>query len=209
MCKGILGLKLGMTSIFDTDGSVIPVTVIQAGPCIVTQIKTDSLDGYNALQVSFENRKEKHISRPLKGHLKKSGVNACRYLKELDVEDTKDFTLGQQLTTDLFNIGELVDIAGTTKGRGFAGVIKRHGFKGGRKTHGGRCHRIPGSVGSSAWPSRIIKGKKMPGHFGVEKQTVKNLKIVAIRPDENIILVKGAVPGAKNGLLEIKKLKFV
>jgi large subunit ribosomal protein L3 len=209
MCKGILGLKLGMTSIFDTDGSVIPVTVIQAGPCIVTQIKTDSIDGYNALQVSFENRKEKHISRPLKGHLKKSGVNACRYLKELDVEDTKDFTLGQQLTTDLFNIGELVDIAGTTKGRGFAGVIKRHGFKGGRKTHGGRCHRIPGSVGSSAWPSRIIKGKKMPGHFGVEKQTVKNLKIVAIRPDENIILVKGAVPGAKNGLLEIKKLKFV
>lgn len=209
MCKGILGLKLGMTSIFDTDGSVIPVTVIQAGPCIVTQIKTDSIDGYNALQVSFENRKEKHISRPLKGHLKKSGVNACRYLKELDVQDTKDFTLGQQLTTDLFNIGELVDIAGTTKGRGFAGVIKRHGFKGGRKTHGGRCHRIPGSVGSSAWPSRIIKGKKMPGHFGVEKQTVKNLKIVAIRPDENIILVKGAVPGAKNGLLEIKKLKFV
>lgn len=209
MCKGILGLKLGMTSIFDSDGSVIPVTVIQAGPCVVTQIKSESTDGYNALQVGFGSKKDRRTSKAIKGHLEKSGAKNSRFIKEFDVDDPKEYSLGQEITADLFNIGEIVNVAGTTKGRGFAGVIKRHGFKGGRETHGGRCHRIPGSVGSSAWPSRIVKGKKMPGHYGVDKQTVRNLKIVAIRPEENLILIKGAVPGAKNGLLEIKKLKFI
>lgn len=205
MSEGILGLKLGMTSIFNTDGNVIPVTVIQAGPCIITQIKTDIKDGYNALQICLENKKNKTPSKPTIGHLSKSGVTSCQYLKEISVKDTNEFKIGEPITADIFNIGEKVNIEGVTKGRGFAGVIKRHGFKGGRKTHGGRCHRIPGSVGASAWPSKIIKGKKMPGHYGVKKHTVKNLKIISIRYEENVILVHGPVPGSKNGLLLIKK----
>ena len=209
MCKGILGKKIGMTSIFAPDGSFVPVTVIQAGPCVVTQIKTKATDGYNALQIGFGEKKDKHTSRPIKGHLDKSGGKLFRFMKEFAVENPSDYELGQELTLDLFNTGESIEVTGTTKGRGFAGVMKRHGFSGGRKTHGSRCHRIPGSVGCSAWPARIVKGKKMPGQYGGDKKTVRNLVIVAIRPEENIILVKGAVPGSKNGLIEIKKPKFI
>ncbi|MBU0991750.1 MAG: 50S ribosomal protein L3 [Proteobacteria bacterium] len=209
MCKGILGIKLGMTSIFDSDGNIIPVTVLQAGPCVVTQIKTESTDGYNALQIGFGTRKDNRTSKPLKGHLEKSGGKNCRHIKEFQVDNPMDYSLGQEISLDLFNIGEIVNITGTSKGRGFTGVIKRHGFSGGRKTHGSRCHRIPGSVGCSAWPSRITKGKKMPGHYGVDRKTIRNLKIVAIRPEDNLILVNGPVPGSQNGLLEINKLKFI
>lgn len=198
-----------MTSIFAPDGSFVPVTVIQAGPCVVTQIKTKATDGYDALQIGFGDKKEKHTPKPIKGHLEKSGGKTFRFLKEFSVENPSEYELGQEITLDLFNTGESIEVTGTSKGRGFSGVMKRHGFAGGRKTHGSRCHRIPGSVGCSAWPARIVKGKKMPGQYGVDRKTVRNLVIVAIRPEDNLILVKGAVPGAKNGLIEIKKPKFI
>lgn len=207
--RGMLGKKLGMTSIFSEDGRLIPVTVVKVGPCVVTQIKTDATDGYNALQVGFDSKKEKRTTKPLKGHFDKCGGGRYRYLREFEVESTDEYTLGQKVTLDLFKVGEFIDVTGTTKGRGFSGVMKRHGFGGGRKTHGSRSHRIPGSVGCSAWPAKIIKGKKMPGHYGGDRKTVRNLQIVDIRPEDNVVLVKGAVPGCKNGLLEIKKLKFV
>ena len=198
--KGMLGKKLGMTSVFSEDGSIVPVTVVQVGPCVITQIKTEATDGYNALQIGFESKKDKHTTKPLKGHFSKSGGGNYRHLREFRVDGTEDFTLGQEVAVDLFKVGEFVDITGTTKGRGFSGVMKRHGC---------RSHRIPGSVGCSAWPAKIIKGKKMPGHYGVDRKTVRNLQIIDIRPEDNVVLVKGAVPGSKNGLLEIKKLKFV
>ena len=207
--KGMLGKKIGMTSIFSEDGSLIPVTVVQIGPCVITQIKTDATDGYKALQIGFDNKKDKRTAKPQKGHFDKCGGGRYRYLKEFRVENTDDYSLGQEVTLEVFKVGEFVDITGTTKGRGFSGVMKRHGFSGGRKTHGSRSHRIPGSVGCSAWPAKIIKGKKMPGHYGVDRKTVRNLQIIDIRPEDNVVLVKGAIPGCKNGLVEIKKLKFV
>lgn len=208
MSKGLLGKKLGMTSIFTPDGQYIPVTVIQAGPCVVTQIKTETNDGYNALQLGFESKKASRTVKPLQGHFKKSGGGFYAHLREVDVEDPDAFAPGQSIGTDIFQVGERVDVVGTTKGRGFAGVIKRHGFSGGRKTHGSKCHRIPGSIGCSAWPSKVIRGKRMPGHYGTARQTTRGLEIVDIRPDENLILVRGAVPGHRQGLVMIKKLKF-
>jgi large subunit ribosomal protein L3 len=208
MSKALIGKKLGMTSVFTPDGYYIPVTVIQAGPCVVTQIKTEASDWYNALQLGFESKKVNKTSKPLLGHFEKSGGNCFQRLREVEVEDPSAFSLGQSLGSDLFKIGERVDVVGTTKGRGFSGVIKRHGFSGGRATHGGKCHRIPGSIGTSAWPSRVMKGKKMPGRYGTDRQTMRNLEIIDIRPEDNLILVKGAVPGHRQALVMIQKLKF-
>ena len=208
MSKGLIGKKIGMTSIFTASGQYIPVTVIQAGPCIVTQIKTAASDGYNALQLGFDPKKAKRTNKPLQGHFKKSGGNSFAHLREVGVEDPAAFSVGQRLGPELFKVGERVDIIGTTKGRGFAGVIKRHGFGGGRETHGGKCHRIPGSIGCSAWPSKVFRGKKMPGHYGTERHTMRNLEIVDVRPEENLILVRGPVPGHRQAMVLIHKLKF-
>jgi large subunit ribosomal protein L3 len=209
MCKGLMGKKLGMTGLFATDGRVIPVTVIQAGPCVVTQIKTQATDGYNALQLGFEEVKVRHVTQPLQGHFRKSGEACFRHLQEFAVDHPEEYTLGQRISLEIFTVGERVDVSGTTKGRGFAGVIKKEGFSGGRKTHGSKCHRIPGSIGSSAWPSRVFKGKGMPGHYGADRQTMQNIEIVDIRADDHILLVRGAVPGPASGMVAIKKPKIL
>ena len=208
MCKGLMGKKLGMSGLFLPDGRYVPVTVIEAGPCVVTQIKTEETDGYNALQLGFGNKKESRVNKPLKGHFSKSTSGAFDYVREFGVTNPGEYSLGQQITLELFKIGEHVDVIGASKGRGFSGVIKRHGFHGGRKTHGSHSHRIPGSIGCSAWPAKVIKGKKMPGRYGNDRKTIRNLEVVDIRPADNIILIKGAVPGAKSGLVTINKLKF-
>jgi large subunit ribosomal protein L3 len=209
MCKGLMGKKLGMTGLFAADGRLTPVTVIQAGPCVVTQIKTSATDGYNALQLAFEEAKPKHVTRPLQGHFKKSGPACFRHVQEFAVDHPEEFSVGQSVTVEIFAVGERVDVSGTTKGRGFSGVIKKEGFSGGRTTHGSKCHRIPGSIGSSAWPSRVFKGKGLPGHYGSERQTMQNIQIVDIRPEDNVLLVKGAVPGPASGLVAIRKPKIV
>jgi large subunit ribosomal protein L3 len=208
MCKGLMGKKLGMSGLFLPDGRYVPVTVIEAGPCVVTQIKTEETDGYNALQLGFGNKKESRVNKPLKGHFSKSTSGAFDYVREFAVTNPGEYSLGQQITLELFKIGEHVDVIGASKGRGFSGVIKRHGFHGGRKTHGSHSHRIPGSIGCSAWPAKVIKGKKMPGRYGNDRKTIRNLEVVDIRAADNIILIKGAVPGAKSGLVTINKLKF-
>lgn len=208
MCRGLLGKKLGMTGYFSPQGEYLPVTVVQAGPCIVTQIKTIDNEGYNALQLGFDEKKRSRTNKPLLGHIKKSGEKCFSFLREFPVENPEEYSLGQMISLEMFNVGDRVNVVGTTKGRGFSGVIKRHGFHGGRKTHGSKSHRIPGSIGCSATPSKVIKGKKLPGRYGNERQTVRNLEIVDIRPKENLLLLKGPVPGAKSGLVEISKPKF-
>ena len=208
MIKGLLGKKLGMTGYFSPQGKYLPVTVIEAGPCVVTQIKTFASDGYNALQLGFNEKKKSRANKPLCGHFKKSGEQCFAFLREFLVENPEEYSLGQELSLEMFNIGDRVDVIGTTKGRGFSGVIKRHGFHGGRKTHGSKSHRIPGSIGCSASPSKVIRGKKMPGQYGNQRQTVRNLEIIDIRPKENLLLIKGGVPGAKSGLVEVNKPKF-
>lgn len=206
MSKGVLGKKLGMTGVFSSQGKLIPVTVVKAGPCIVTQIKSQKTDGYNALQLGFAAGK-KRVNRPLEGHLKKSGGQAVSFFREFQVENPDDFKLGQTLSLDIFKVGDRVNVSGVTKGRGFSGVIKRHGFHGGKKTHGSHSHRIPGSIGCSAWPARVMKGKKMPGQYGNTRKTVKNIEIVDLRPDDHLILLKGAIPGSSLGVIEINKSK--
>jgi len=205
MSRGLIGKKLGMTVVFTSDGKYVPVTVLKVGPCVVTQIKTDETDGYNALQLGFGEKKKSRVKKPDEGHLKKSELESCECLREFTSENPGDYKLGQIINVEIFNVGDLVDVVGTTKGRGFAGVIKRHGFSGGRKTHGSHSHRIPGSIGASAWPSRVTKGKKLPGHYGFERQTMKNLEIIDIRHQDNLILVKGAVPGPKSSLIYLCK----
>ncbi|MCP4690795.1 MAG: 50S ribosomal protein L3, partial [Desulfobacterales bacterium] len=207
MSRGLLGKKLGMTGVYTPDGKLVPVTVIQAGPCVVTQVKTSAGEGYDALQLGFGEKRKSRVTKPLAGHYAKSGKGLFAFLREFRVADADAYSVGQSVTLDMFKIGELVDVTGTSKGRGFAGVIKRHGFHGGKKTHGSHSHRIPGSVGCSATPSKVVKGKKLPGHYGTDRTTVKNLEIVDIRPETNLLLVKGAVPGSRAGVVEIKKLK--
>jgi large subunit ribosomal protein L3 len=208
MCSGLLGKKLGMSGLFLPDGRYVPVTVIEAGPCVVTQIKNKDTDGYNALQLGFGDKRESHVNKPLKGHFSKSGPGNFNHLKEFAVGEPSAYNLGQQITLEMFKIGERVDVVGATKGRGFSGVIKRHGFHGGRKSHGSHSHRVPGSIGSSAWPSKVVKGKKLPGRYGNEQKTMQNLEVVDIRLEDNIIMLKGAVPGAKSGLVTINKRKY-
>jgi len=208
MCKNLLGKKLGMTGLFTPEGRYIPVTVMEVGPCVVTQIKTLANDGYNALQLGFEAKKKSRSSKSIQGHVKKSGSTVFSFFREFRIDNPEEYEVGQSISLDVFSVGERVDITGTSKGRGFSGVIKRHGFHGGKKSHGSDSHRIPGSIGASAWPSRVIKGKKMPGHYGTDVKTVRNLEIVDIRPDQNLLLIKGAVPGPRKGLVAIKTPKF-
>ncbi|CAN2040938.1 50S ribosomal subunit protein L3 [Candidatus Magnetomoraceae bacterium gMMP-15] len=205
MSRGLIGKKLGMTAFFSPDGRQVPVTVLNMGPNVVTQVKTKATDGYNAIQLGFGKRKNKRINKPMEGHFVKSGEGAYALLREFRVNDPDQYSPGQTLTIDMFEIGEHINVTGVSKGCGFAGVIKRHGFHGGRSSHGSMSHRIPGSVGCSATPGRVIKGKKMPGHFGNSRVTVRNLEIVDIRPEQNILILKGSVPGTVSGVIEIKK----
>jgi large subunit ribosomal protein L3 len=208
MCKGLVGKKLGMTSMFGPDGQYIPVSVLQVGPCVVTQIKKEDTDGYKALQLGFGSKKEKNTNRPLKGHFKKAGDICFEALKEVGVDRPEEYNVGQPIGTEIFTVGEKVNVTGKSKGRGFAGVMKRHGFNGGRMTHGSHSKRTPGSIGCSAWPAKVIKGKRMPGQYGVETKTVRNLEIVDIRPEEHLILLKGPIPGSRSGLVTINKILF-
>lgn len=202
--KAIIGKKVGMTQIFNADGKVIPCTVIEAGPCVVTQLKTEEKDGYNAVQFGFEDVKEARLNKPQKGHLKKAGDSLKKYLKEFRFEDCTMFQLGDVVKADMFVEGDFVDVTGTSKGKGFAGVIKRYGFAGGPGGHGAHFHRAPGSVGQCATPSRVFKGVRMPGHMGCDTVTVRNLEVVRIDEEQNLILVKGGIPGGKNGIVRVR-----
>lgn len=196
-----------MTGLFTPEGKYIPVTVIELGPCVVTQVKSRGTDGYDALQLGFGAKKASRINKPLGGHLKKSNGHFA-VLREVPVDAPEGYAVGQSIGLDIFVVGEKVDIVGTTKGRGFSGVTKRHGFHLGRKTHGSKSYRTPGSIGCSAYPAKVIRGKKMPGQYGNTRKTAKNLEVVDIRPEDNLILVKGAVPGFTSGLVMVNKLKF-
>ena len=201
---GILGRKLGMTRLYNEYGRSIPVTVIEAGPCVVLQKKTKAKEGYDAIQVGFLEKKASRLNKPEAGHFKRSGGRGFYHVREFRVQDPEAYELGQEIRVeDVFNVGEKVDITGKAKGRGFQGVVKRHGFGGGKASHGSGFQRAPGSIGCSAYPGRVIKGKKLPGRMGNNTVTQKNLTVVDIRGEENILLVEGAVPGAKNGLLKI------
>jgi large subunit ribosomal protein L3 len=206
MIQGILGKKLGMTQVFVADGRRIPVTVVEAGPCTVVQKKTESTDGYNALQVGFEAKKSHRVNKPLMGHFKKADQGAFAALRELAADNVDEYQVGDQVTcASVFKAGDIVDVTGTSKGKGFQGVIKRWGFSGGRATHGSKFHRAPGSIGMSASPARVHRGKKMPGQMGNARVTQQNLEIVEVRADQNLILVKGAIPGPNQGLVLIRK----
>lgn len=204
MKKGLLGQKLGMTQIFADDGRKIPVTVVKAGPCVVIQKKTVENDGYNAVQLGFEDKKTYVASRPLVGHCKAAGKGAFKHLREFRLENVDQLAVGDEVKADIFTEGEYIDVTGTSIGKGFQGVVKRWGFKGGRSTHGSRFHRAPGSIGTSATPSRVFKGKRMPGQLGNSKVTVQRLQVVRVDADENLLLIKGAIPGAANGIVLIK-----
>jgi large subunit ribosomal protein L3 len=206
MVDKLIGKKIGMSRYFIDEGNSLPVTIVKAGPCVVIQKKTQAKDGYEAIQVGFEEQKEKRLTKPIKGHLEKAGDKYFSILREIQVDDSNQFELGQEIKSDIFTIGEFVHVTGRSKGRGFSGVMKRWGFAGGRKTHGSRSHRVPGSIGMSATPGRVLKGKKLPGQKGNEKKTIKNLQVVDIRPDTDLIVLKGAVPGSRNGILEIRKV---
>ncbi|MCF8093563.1 MAG: 50S ribosomal protein L3 [Desulfotignum sp.] len=203
--NGIIGKKIGMTSAFTPDGKLVPVTVVQVGPCVVTQVKTPEKDGYTALQLGFDEKPVKRLNKPVAGHLKKACDKGFRVLKEFRTQAVDGIEPGATINVDMFSIGEKVTVSGISKGRGFQGTIKRHGFSRGPETHGNRNHRKPGSIGNSAWPAKVIKGKRMPGHMGVEKETVKNLTIVDIKHKDNLLLIKGALPGPKTGILEVHK----
>ena len=204
--RGLIGKKIGMTQVFTDGGQAVPVTVVEAGPCVVTQIKTKTTDGYDAIQVGFGERKPKHSNKALNGHFEKAGTEAKRILAEFVPVPDYDYKAGQHFGVSLFKEGEYVDVAGTTKGHGFSGVMKRHGFAGGPKTHGQREHpRSAGSIGQASDPSRVFKGMKMAGQYGNKRMTVRNLEVVSVDMDKNLILLKGAVPGANNGIIYITK----
>jgi large subunit ribosomal protein L3 len=207
MVNGIIGKKLGMTQIFAPDGTVTPVTVIKAGPCVVVQRKTVSTDGYEAVQLGLvEDKNPKNTNKPMKGHFEKAGVPPTKILREFRLEQSNDqINVGDKVLVDQFAENDIIDVIGTSKGRGFAGFMKRHNFSGGRKSHGSMFHRAPGSIGASAYPSRVIKGTRMAGHMGVERKTIKNLKIVKVNAEDNLILVRGAVPGPTGAYVLIKK----
>ncbi|MFO7540774.1 MAG: 50S ribosomal protein L3 [Chloroflexota bacterium] len=215
--KGILGIKLGMAQVFDEAGVVTPVTIIQAGPCYVTQIKTEETDGYTAVQVGFQETKERRLTQGQRGHLgllesggkqsrrKNNGIPPVRHLREFRTKNVTDYEVGQKLTVEQFEIGDTIDVSGTTKGRGFTGVVKRYGFGGGPKTHGqSDRHRAPGSIGATSGTGHVFKGKKMPGHSGNESHTAQNLQVVRVDSERNLIAVKGSVPGSKGGLVIIR-----
>jgi len=202
---GLIGKKVGMTQIFDDKGEVIPVTVIEAGPCTVTELRSAELNGYAAVQLGFGAVREQRMTRPALGQFKKRNLSPLRHLREFRVEDTAGLAVGQSLTVSIFEKGRHVDVLGVTKGRGFAGVVKRYGFVAGHASHGPTAGKQPGSIGSSAYPSRVIKGKRLPGRMGGVNLTIKNLEVVGVDPEQNVLLVRGAVPGPPNGLVVVKK----
>ena len=207
MAKGILGKKLGMTQIFEADGRLIPVTVVEAGPCVVLQNKTEETDGYNAVQLGFGEMKEKHTTKPMKGHFDKAVVAPVKFVRELLLSAPSEYTIGQKVTADIFAAGELIDASGVSRGKGFAGTIKRHNFSRGPMKHGSKSHREPGSMGPmhSGPGGRVIKGKKLPGRMGNQNVTVQRLTIVKVDAERNLILVKGAIPGATGSYVVIKE----
>lgn len=204
MKKAILGKKIGMTQVFTEDGQLIPVSVIQAGPCQVVQKKTEEVDGYTAVQVGYEDKKERRANKPEKGHFQKANVPVKKYLKEFKLDNAAELNVGDELTVEQFADGDILDVTGTSKGHGFAGTIKRWGTHRGPMTHGSHYHRGPGSLGACSDPSRVFKGKKMPGHYGVVKVTIQNLDLVKIDKERNLLLVKGSIPGPKGGLVVVR-----
>jgi large subunit ribosomal protein L3 len=208
MNKGIIGKKLGMTQVFDEDGAAVGVTAIEVEPSIVVQVKTKNREGYDAIQLGYGRKKQKSVTKPLQGHFNKANKGFFRKIKEFKTDDGK-YEIGQEIAADIFKAGDFVDIVGTSKGKGFAGVVKRHGFRGGRATHGSMFHRAPGSIGASADPSRVFKGTRMGGHMGSVRKTIQNLQIWQVRPDRNLLLLKGSIPGGKNGFVLIKQAKKI
>lgn len=205
MKKAILTTKVGMTQIFNEDGVLTPVTVLQAGPCVVTQVKTEENDGYEAVQVGFVEKKEKSANKPEKGHFDKAGVAPKKFVREFKFENASEYTVGQEIKADIFEAGDKIDATATSKGKGYAGAIKRHGLSTGPKTHGSKYHRHAGSNGMASDPSKVFKGKKMAGQMGNERVTIQNLEVVKVDAENNIILVKGAVPGPKKSLVMLKE----
>ena len=203
----ILGRKKGMTQLFADDGSALGVTVVQAGPCVVTQVRTTENDGYEAVQLGFEDVPDKRASKPRRGLFEKAGVAPKRFLREERCAQPSDKSVGDVVTVDAFEVGDLVDVVGTTKGRGFAGTIKRHGFARGPMTHGSMNRRRPGSIGCSAYPSKVIKGKRMAGHYGNKRHTTKNLEVLRIDEARGLLFIKGAIPGPRNGFVQVQTAK--
>ncbi|UCD85048.1 MAG: 50S ribosomal protein L3 [Deltaproteobacteria bacterium] len=203
MLKGIIGRKVGMTQIFSEEGERIGVTVVEAGPCKVTQKKTEEKDGYSALQLGFREKKKQRVNKALQEHFQKSGGTVYYHLQEFRVREIDQYEVGQDISVGIFKVGELVNVSGKSKGKGFAGMIKRHHARGGAASHGSMFHRAPGSIGASSFPSRVFKGKKLPGHMGNRRVTLRNLQIVGIDEAKNILVLKGAIPGANNGILTI------
>lgn len=209
MVEGIIGKKIGMTQIFDDDGSVIPVTIISAGPCAVIQMKTKSKDGYAAVQLGFiEDKPFRKANKPTRGRFAKSEIDPTRILREFKYDESGDIKVGDKFSVDLFKVGEKVHVSGQSIGKGFAGVMKRWGFRGGKDTHGSMFHRRPGSIGSSAYPSRVMKGKRLPGHMGNSRVTKKNLTVIDADKENNLLIVKGSIPGSNGGYVLIKKAGF-
>jgi len=204
MQKAIIARKIGMTQIFMEDGVLVPVTVLQAGPCTVTQVKTLENDGYSAVQLGFESKKESKTNSPAKGHFAKAGVEPKKYLKEFRLETAESFEVGQEITADTFAAGDMIDVTGVSKGKGFQGSIKRHGMSTGPMAHGSKYHRSSGSMGQASSPSKVFKGKKLPGHMGAEQVTVQNLEVVRVDAEQNLLLVKGAVPGPKKSVITVR-----
>ena len=204
MKKAILAKKIGMIQMFREDGTMIPVTVLQAGPCPVTQVKTVEHEGYSAVQVGFSPIREKLVTKPLMGHFKKAGVAPCRYIKEFRLDDAEKYEVGSEIKVDIFEAGDRIDVTGTSKGKGFQGVIKRWNQSRGRMTHGSRYHRRVGSMGACSYPGEVFKHKNLPGHMGSERITTQNLEVVRVDAERNLLLVKGAVPSHKNGLVSVK-----
>jgi len=200
---GILGNKVGMTQIFDASGDIIPVTIIKVGPCIITQIKTSLTDGYNSIQLGYDVNFKKSLNKPQSGHLKKNNIAALKYLKEYSIENPEHYSVGQLINSKLFKCGEFIDVFGETCGKGFSGLQKRHNFARGPMTHGSKNHRAPGSIGMGTTPGRVLPGKRMAGQLGNKQITIKKLKIVLINSDENILIIKGSVPGKPGNLLSI------
>lgn len=204
MKEGLLGKKIGMTQIFSGDGSIIPATVIKAGPCYVVQIKSSDKDGYRAIQLGYEEKKKK-VKKPVTGIFKKASLQPMRYLREIKIENVNDYQVGQKIDVNIFSVGELVDVAGISKGKGFQGGVKRWGWKGGPESHGSMFHREPGSIGASSDPSRVYKGHHLPGRMGGEQKTAQNLEIASILPEDNLLVVKGSIPGSNGELVIVRK----
>ncbi len=205
MKKGILATKIGMTQVFNEDGVLVPVTVLQAGPCVVTQVKTEEKDGYKAVQVGFVDKREKLVAKPVKGHFDKAGVAYKRYVREFRFENAEEYSVKDEIKADIFAVGDKIDATAVSKGKGYQGTIKRYGQHRGPMAHGSKFHRHQGSNGSATTPGRVIKGKGMPGHMGSEQVTIQNLEIVRVDADKNLILVRGAVPGPKKSLVTIRE----